>query len=46
VVQWLVGLQAFTAEGLSLIPGWGTKIPQSHTAIKKRKKEEIREEEI
>ena len=38
MVQWLVRLHAFTAEGLSLIPGWGTKIPQSHTAIKKRKK--------
>ena len=28
VVQWL-GLHAFTAEGLSLIPGQGTKIPQA-----------------
>ena len=28
VVQWL-GLGAFTAEGLGLIPGWGTKIPQA-----------------
>ena len=27
VVQWL-GLHAFTTEGLDLIPGWGTKIPQ------------------
>ena len=27
-VQWL-GLPAFTAEGLSLIPGWGSKISQA-----------------
>ena len=27
VVQCL-GLCAFTAEGLGLIPGWGTKVPQ------------------
>ena len=27
VVQWL-GLHASTAEGLGVIPGWGTKIPQ------------------
>ena len=27
-VQWL-GLQAFTAEGVGSIPGWGTKIPQA-----------------
>ena len=28
VVQWL-GLHAFTAEGASSIPGWGTKILQA-----------------
>ena len=28
VVQWL-GLSAFTGEGPSSIPGWGTKIPQA-----------------
>ena len=38
MVQWLVGLHAFTAEGLGLIPGWGTKIPQNHIAKKERKK--------
>ena len=28
VVQWL-GLSAFTAKGVGLIPGQGTKIPQA-----------------
>ena len=28
LVQWL-GLQASTAEGTGLIPGWGTKIPHA-----------------
>jgi len=28
MVQWL-GLDAFTAVGLGLIPGWGTKIPKA-----------------
>ena len=28
VVQWL-GLQVFSAEGLSSIPGWRTRIPQA-----------------
>ena len=28
VVPWL-GLCVFTAEGLDLMPGWGTKIPQA-----------------
>ena len=27
MVQWL-GLSSFTAKGLGLIPGWGTKTPQ------------------
>ena len=27
-IQWL-GLQAFTADGLGLIPNWGTQIPQA-----------------
>ena len=36
VVQWL-GLLAFTAEGLSSIPGWGTKIPQAAQRGQKRK---------
>lgn len=27
-VQWL-GLRAFTSEGLGLIIGWGTKIPEA-----------------
>ena len=40
VVQWL-GLGAFTAEGLCLIPGWGTKIPQAEWP-KKRKKEKVK----
>ena len=36
-VQWL-GLPAFTAEGLSLIPGWGSKIPQAVGPKKEKKK--------
>ena len=37
-VQWL-GFHAFTAEGLGSIPDWGTKIPTSRTAKKKKKKQ-------
>ena len=36
-IQWL-GLHAFTAEGMGLIPGWGTKIPQAVWYSKKKKK--------
>ena len=36
-VQWL-GLSAFTAKDLSLIPGLGTKIPQATQYEKKKKK--------
>ena len=36
VVQWL-GFCASTAEGTSSIPGQGTKIPQAHSAAKKKK---------
>ena len=36
VVQWL-GLCAFTAKGLVLIPGWGTKIPKAMSLSKKKK---------
>ena len=39
VVQWL-GLHAFTTEGLDLIPGWGTKIPQIAQKTKKLNKTE------
>ena len=37
VVQWL-GLHAFTAEGVGLIPGWGTKIPQAAWCGQRKKK--------
>ena len=37
MVQWL-GLHTFTAEGVGLIPGWGTKIPQAVQPGKKKKK--------
>ena len=38
VVQWLE-LRAFTAMGLGLIPGWGTKIMQAvwHSTARKKK---------
>ena len=36
VVQWL-GHHVFTAKGLSSIPGLRTKIPQAHSAAKKKK---------
>ena len=39
VVQWL-GLCAFTAKGLGLIPGWGTKIPQAMQLSQKKKKQQ------
>ena len=35
-VQWL-GLRTFAAEGMSLIPGQGTKIPQAAKRSKKKK---------
>ena len=35
-VQW-IGLRAFTAKGLSSIPGWGTKIPQAAQRSKKKR---------
>ena len=40
-VQWL-RLRAFTAVGLGLMPGQGTKIPQAvqHRQIKKKKEKE------
>ena len=39
-MQWL-GLSAFTAVGLGLVPGWETKIPQAtkHGQKKKKRKE-------
>ena len=37
MVQWL-RLGAFTAVGLSSVPGWGTKIPQAVWCSKKKKK--------
>ena len=37
-IQWL-GLQAFTADGLGLIPNWGTQIPQ---ALWHRQKKEFK----
>ena len=37
MVQWLV-FCVFTAEGASLIPGWGTKILQAIRLKKKKKK--------
>ena len=40
VVQWL-GLQAFSAEGLSSVPDWGAKIPQAIQYGKRKKKMEI-----
>ena len=36
-VQWL-GLCAFIAENLGLIPGWGTKIPRAMGNNQKKKK--------
>ena len=39
VVQWL-GLHAFTAEGVGLAPGWGTKIPQAAQCGQKKKKKD------
>ena len=41
VVQWL-GLSTFTAVGLGLIPGWGTKYLQSHMVGQKKKKKSLR----
>ena len=32
-----LGLSAFTARGLSLIPGWGTKILQAKQCDRKKK---------
>ena len=37
MVQWL-GLCTFTAVGLGLISGWGTRIPQAARHGKKKKK--------
>lgn len=37
VVQW-IGLYIFTAKGLDLIPGWGTKILETAWHNQKRKK--------
>ena len=41
MVQWL-GLGAFTAEGRSSIPGWGTKILQAVQHGQKEKKKKVK----
>ena len=38
-VQWL-GLCAFTAKDLGLLPGWGTKIPQAEWWCSQKKKKD------
>ena len=37
----LLRLGAFTAMGLGLIPGWGTKIPQAARPKRKKKRKEV-----
>ena len=45
VVQWL-GLHGFTAEGLSLIPGQGTKTPQTACSGQKKKKMKMKKKPL